>query len=95
MPETKPTPVFLTAREAQAKLRIEHEPQGRSSEEPGGPVTLPGEPFTWPAGLRVEVPLVDCPPFRGDNELGIALKRRSDPAGKDPVMEALEVRVTE
>ena len=79
---------------ARDKLRIEQQPQGETSEGPDGPVTLPGASFTWPANLRFEVALEDCPAFRGDNELGITLAKRSSAAEKDPVMEALEVRVT-
>jgi len=80
---------------ARDKFTIEHHPQGETSEEPGGPVTLPGASFTWPANLRFEVALEDCPAFRGDNELGITLAKRSGADEKDPVMEALEVRVSQ
>jgi len=79
---------------APEKLKRQHFPQGEPSEEPGGSPVLPGEPFTWPAGLRFEVSLADCPPFKGDNELGIVLVNARVSAEKAPVMEALEVKVS-
>ena len=78
---------------APGKLRIEHQPQGEVSEEPEGPVGQPGGSFTWPANLRFEIALADCPPFRGDNELGMTLVKRNPTSEKAPVMEALEVCV--
>ena len=85
------------------KLDIEHQPQGEEWDEPTGEGTLPtgeqsdlfknSDPFAWPANLRFRVALQDCPPFRGDNELGITLVKKRPGAEKDPLMEALEVRV--
>lgn len=77
------------------RLRIEHLPQGDAFEKPEEPVYLPGEPFMWPPHLRFEIALEDCPPFRGDNELGLRLKTLAQQPGreKNPLMEALEVRV--
>ena len=43
-------------------------------------------------GQRVEISLADCPPLRGDNELGLTLKSDGDRA-RDPYMEELEVVV--
>jgi hypothetical protein len=43
-------------------------------------------------GQRIEISLIDCPPFRGDNELGLVLK--SAPRdGQSPYMEELEIVV--
>ena len=90
---------------APEKLKLEYQPDGEEWEEPEGDEYLPtGErtgvfkdsvPFSWPANLRLDVALADCPPFRGDNELGITLVKRSPAGGDDPIMEALEVRVAE
>ncbi len=77
-----------------SKLRIAHLPDGEPFEKPRGPIRLPGKSFTWPPHLRVEIALEDCPAFKGDNELGLRLKKlggRSS-AEPNPVMEALEVR---
>lgn len=57
-----------------------------------GALPMPDE-FTWPANLRFDVALRDCPAFRGDNELEITLVKNRPGAEKPPVMEALEVRV--
>ena len=54
---------------------------------------MSGDPFEWPAGLCFEIPLADCPPFRGDSELGITLIKKDPAAQTDPVMEVLEVYV--
>ena len=43
-------------------------------------------------GQRVEISLTDCPPFCGDNELGLTLKSDGDRAHK-PYMEELEAVV--
>jgi hypothetical protein len=40
------------------------------------------------------VALEDCPAFRGDNALGIALTKRGTAGDKHLVMEALDVRVS-
>jgi hypothetical protein len=74
-------------------LRIVHLPQGEPFAKPEGALCLPGESFDWPPHLRFEIALADCPPFRGDNELGIRLRKRQPNRGANPVMEALEVRV--
>ena len=42
-------------------------------------------------GQRFEIALADCPPLRGDNELGLTLK---SPRDKPPYMEELEIVVT-
>jgi len=86
------------------RFDIEYQPQGEQWDEPTGEGTIPtGEqselfeksvPFSWPPNLRFEIPLVDCPPFRGDNELGITLVKKNPAADKAPVMEALEVQVS-
>lgn len=68
------------------KFNIEYQPEGDTS-------SLSGEPFWWPAGLCFEIPLADCPPFRGDNELGITLIEKDPAAQNDPIMEALEVYI--
>jgi len=68
------------------KFNIEYQPEGDTS-------SLSGEPFWWPAGLCFEIPLADCPAFRGDNELGITLIGKDPDTQKTPVMEALEVYV--
>jgi hypothetical protein len=88
---------------APGKLNVEYQPEGETWEEPNGPNGLPPggmpealkdmAPFLWPANVRFDVALADCPPFRGDNELGITLVKKNPAATKDPVMEALEVRV--
>ena len=84
------------------KLSVKSHARGEAFEEPEAPVCLPREAFTWPANLRFDVALADCPPFRGDNELGITLVKRATRWNmmvdvgpeKDRVMEVLEVRVT-
>ena len=70
---------------------VTHLPNG----ETGVPSdALPGDgTFDWPANTRFEISLGDCPAFKGDNELGITLKKRASSGAKDPVMEALEVFV--
>ncbi len=68
---------------ASDKFQIEYQPEGEQT----------SEPFRWPAGLCFEIPLADCPPFRGDNELGITLLKKDPAAQTDPVMEVLEVYV--
>jgi hypothetical protein len=78
---------------AREKLSITPQPQGEAFEKPEEPLRLPGGSFVWPANLCFAVALADCPPFRGDNELGITLVKRDPAAGKAPAMEALEVRV--
>jgi hypothetical protein len=77
-----------------AKLLATYIPNGESN----GQVTdLAYQPddgtFDWPAHTLYEISLADCPPFKGGNELGISLKERADLSVKDPVMEALEVKV--
>lgn len=47
-------------------------------------------------GQRFEIALADCPPFRGDNELGLTLKAtggESQSGGAYPYMEELEIVV--
>jgi len=88
---------------APEKLNVEYQPEGEAWEEPSGPKGLPRcgvqegfdakGPFVWPANVRFDVALGDCPPFKGDNELGITLVKKNPSAEKHPVMEALEVRV--
>ena len=85
------------------KFRIEHQPNGDVWEEPSGPNDLPhvGEPevfkasvpFSWPANLCFEMPLADCPPFKGDNELGLCRKNTAAGITPAPRMEVLEVFV--
>jgi len=79
---------------APGKLRVTSQPQGETFEALAGPLFQPGAPFTWPAGLCFEVALEDCPAFRGDNALGIALTKRGTAGDKHLVMEALDVRVS-
>ena len=69
-----------------------HHPDGETGGLPED--QLPGDgTFDWPANLRFEIALADCPPFQGDNELGIKLMQK-DPSGAESlVMEALEVQV--
>ena len=43
-------------------------------------------------GQRIEIALADCPPFRGDNELGLMLKTLPDEK-QSPWMEELEIVV--
>ena len=45
-------------------------------------------------GTRFEVDLEHCPPFQGDNVLGLLLTARGKPL-RVPMMEELEVHVTE
>ncbi len=45
-------------------------------------------------GLRFEIPLADCAPFRGDNELGLTLTSPTDHQ-QPPYMEELEITVRE
>jgi hypothetical protein len=49
--------------------------------------------FDWPPNLRFEIDLADCPPFKGDNELGIVLVKKNPAGAGKLVMEALEVMV--
>ena len=44
------------------------------------------------AGFRFEISLADCPPFRGDNELGLTLATETDQL-RTAYMEELEVTV--
>ena len=48
----------------------------------------------YPPGLRLEIALEDCPPFRGDNELGIRWTKREAGNDAERQMEVLEVIVT-
>jgi len=50
-------------------------------------------PFTWPSNARFDVALEGCPPFAGDNELGITVASMAPGEARELVMEALEVRV--
>jgi len=43
------------------KIRVEQQPDGKKVDKR----------FTWRPGLRVEISLSDCPPFRGDNTLDV------------------------
>jgi hypothetical protein len=43
--------------------------------------------------LRFEISLEDCPSFRGDNEFGVTLVKKSPDSGAKLVMEAVEVMV--
>ena len=54
---------------------------------------LSGERRGGVPGQRFEISLTDCPPFRGDNELGLTLLRPTK-EGEAPWMEELEVVVT-
>ena len=45
-------------------------------------------------GQRIEIALADCPPFRGDNELGLTLKTRLN-GRQSPWMEELEIVVND
>ena len=74
-------------------------------EEPQGEGYLPfspdapeiwknGTPFKWQSNLRFEIDLAECPPFKGDNELGITLVEELPPSDQNPVMEVVEVTVT-
>jgi hypothetical protein len=87
---------------APRSITAAYQPNGEVFDEGRGedflpvPTTPPFDhsvPFTWPAGMRYEVSLAKCPPFKGDNELGITLLARDPASDKTPVMEALEVRV--
>jgi hypothetical protein len=79
---------------APGKVRITDQPQGETVDALAGPLFRPAAPFNWPAGLRFEVSLGDCPAFQGDNELGVTLTERGTAPDKSLVMEALEVCVT-
>ncbi len=65
------------------KFDIEYQPEGEKVDER----------FTWRPGLRFEIPLADCPPFRGDNELRVMLLEKHKAAEPMPVMEVMEVHV--
>ncbi len=45
-------------------------------------------------GQRIEIALSHCPPFRGDNELGLTLKTRTE-GRESPWMEELEIVVND
>lgn len=72
---------------------IQYQPQGEEMGEPHGPIGRSGTPFAWPSGLRFDLALADCPPLKGDNELGLTLVRRNPTAKQMPRMEAVEVSV--
>lgn len=65
------------------KMQIVHQPDGEKLDER----------FTWRPGLRFEIPLPGCPPFRGDNELGVTLVKRSVASETDPSVQIVEVLV--
>jgi len=82
-------------------IKTQYQPNGEVFDEELGKNSLPvpkgnpfdhSVPFTWPANLRFEIDLSKCPPFKGDNELGITLMNTSIP-GKTLVMEAVEIMV--
>ena len=86
-------------------FRVEYQPEGETMEEPQGEGYLPfspdapeiwknGTPFMWQPNLRFEIDLAECPPFKGDNELGITLVKELPPSNQNPVMEVVEVTVT-
>jgi len=50
------------------------------------------DPRTQLVGVRFEIDLADCPPFRGDNELGLTLHTTVE-SDRVPYMEELEVFV--
>ena len=47
--------------------------------------------FTIGFGLKVD--LADCPPFKGDNELGVKWVKKNWEVSKDPYMEILHIYV--
>lgn len=84
-------------------IKKEYQPSGEPFDEGSGEGFLPvpktppfdhSTPFIWPANVRYHIDLSKCPPFKGDNELGITMTRKDPSSEKTPVMEALEVRVT-
>ncbi len=91
----KPIPASL--------IKTEFQPNGEPFDEGTGDDHLPvlktppfdhSTPFIWPANVRYHIDLSKCPPFKGDNELGITLIKKDPTSDKTPVMEALEIRVT-
>lgn len=76
------------------KFSIIHLPEGESSGRTTRPFGVPEDgTFDWPPNLRFEISLEDCPPFRGDNELGLTLVKKSPANATTLVMEAVEVMV--
>jgi hypothetical protein len=86
------------------KLQAQYQPTGEEFTEPQGEEALPrandepavfknSVPFSWPANMRFDITLDDCPPFTGDNELGVTLIKKNSAAEKDLVLEAMEVKV--
>ena len=49
----------------------------------------------YTVGIGLEIDLADCPPFKGDNELGIRWIKKNWNISKDPYMEILYVYVIE
>jgi len=44
-------------------------------------------------GQRLEISLADCPPFRGQNQLGLTLTELAGQHQQPPYMEELEITV--
>jgi len=76
------------------KFSIVHLPGGELSGRTARPFGVPEDgTFDWPPNLRYEISLENCPPFRGDNEFGVTLVKKSRESGAKLVMEAVEVMV--
>ncbi len=82
------------------RVRVEHFPDGERSKQPVRPFKTSGNfgipedgTFDWPGNLRLEIALEHCPPFRGDNEIGVTLVKKTPANAKSRVMEAVEVMV--
>jgi hypothetical protein len=97
-----PIPAETLLLDYQPRGEVWDEGEGDKGEGEGCLLPIPKEPpfdhsvpFRWPANLRVDIDLAKCPPFKGDNELGVTLVKKNSVSDKDPVMEALEVKVIE
>jgi formylglycine-generating enzyme required for sulfatase activity len=76
------------------KFSIVHLPDGEWSGRTSRPFGVPEDgTFDWPPNVRFEISLEHCPPFRGDNELGVTLVKKSPANATALVMEAVEVTV--
>lgn len=74
------------------RIRIEYHPEGESAGRVNAPPPDDGT-IDFPANLRLEIDLADCPRFRGDNHLGITLTAKNPESSQRLEMEAVEIYV--
>jgi len=77
-----------------ARDRIRLKFSAKAEEVPLAGADRPDAREVYPPGLRLEVSLRDCPPFRGDNELGMRWTKREAGNAAERRMQVMEVIVS-